>query len=153
VSDDIICCLVCGERALDNQFTCGRMSCRHAMFDCDKVWPRATPAQEALLKVLKNVGDEIAHRMVATVNDEPKKNTMDLAKKCPGCGDLAIKQIINEFHEPEWWAEGWKDDNQEPIYICFCPFCGHKLQDPKDAPVRVDLTKFAQQLLGTKGSQ
>jgi len=74
----------------------------------------------------------------------------DLAKKCPGCGDLGVQQVVNEFGDPEWWGEGWKDEDQDPVYICFCPFCGRELQDPATTPARMSLTRAAKQLMGRR---
>jgi hypothetical protein len=69
--------------------------------------------------------------------DELRAEASELRAACPGCGDGDVRQCINEFSEPEWYAHGWKDEDQDPVFICFCPFCGYKLADPAMAPTRV----------------
>jgi hypothetical protein len=72
----------------------------------------------------------------------------DLAKACPGCSDQGVVQVVNEFHDPEWCIAGVKDEDGDPLFICFCPYCGRMLEDPRIAPVRVSLTKAVKQLTG-----
>lgn len=63
----------------------------------------------------------------------------NLAKSCPGCGDLGVHQVINELDDPEWCLGDLRDEEGDPLFICYCPYCGRRLQDPKTAPVRISI--------------
>lgn len=74
----------------------------------------------------------------------------DLAKSCPGCGDLGVRQVVNDLGDHEWCLGDLRDEEGDPLFICYCPYCGRQLQDLKTAPLRVSLNAVKQASFSTR---